>query len=692
MADDFTSNSSTSGQLRAGSSLTGTINSIGDTDWVAIQLESGKSYEILMEGSGTRRGTLSDPYLRLYNSAGKSVAFNDDGGGNRNAKITVSPGASGTYYISAEAWAKVGTGTYTVSLTEKAASTGQDDYAASTATTGAIAPGGSVNGSLERVSDSDWFKVTLKKNTIYTVSMDGKTLVDPWVGILNSTGSQILAGNNDSGLGKNSQFKFRPTADGTYYIQASENGDNAVGTYTVSIQAGIKAAPVLLPYQGTHKITAGYNSHHTGFQQFAVDFDMSFGEAVLAMAPGSVVSVRDSVTDSKYTATQGTSDPSRGAGDLGNYITIQHDDGTYATYFHLKKDSIPFEVGNRVEAGQRIANVGRTGVRTGDHLHVHFGSTLNPSGQVADGRNDKASSSYFIELGDIKVTATSTGVTSQNTLISTNRSILRDQDIGSSEEAVAALALSDTAEEPVAARIAAAVGSTATAGWNEQAYLAANPDVEALVANRGLANGLTHFVQYGLQEDRSGSTWDEDFYRLANPDVAAAVDAGGYANGLEHYLASGATEGRIDGFGLQTPNDPDFHTQWSEAAYLTANPDVTAAVDSGGVLAGWYHYALYGIKQGRDGSSWDDSVYLAANPDVAAAVAAGSYASGLQHYLRYGENENRGNGFVQEKGAAGPLQSFAPVGAAGYALAATGVLDEVRSLTGSGVTTGFLVG
>ncbi|WP_404425185.1 class I SAM-dependent methyltransferase [Nibricoccus sp. IMCC34717] len=47
--------------------------------------------------------------------------------------------------------------------------------------------------------------------------------------------------------------------------------------------------------------------------------------------------------------------------------------------------------------------------------------------------------------------------------------------------------------------------------------------------------------------------------------------------------------------------DPFF----SEQAYLSANPDVAAAVSSGGLASGWRHYLAFGRNEGRDGVSPD---------------------------------------------------------------------------------------
>lgn len=55
--------------------------------------------------------------------------------------------------------------------------------------------------------------------------------------------------------------------------------------------------------------------------------------------------------------------------DLGNYITIDHGDGTSSGYGHIMPGGIGVHVGQQVGPGQLIAKVGTTGGSTGCHLH-----------------------------------------------------------------------------------------------------------------------------------------------------------------------------------------------------------------------------------------------------------------------------------------------------------------------------------
>jgi murein DD-endopeptidase MepM/ murein hydrolase activator NlpD len=68
-------------------------------------------------------------------------------------------------------------------------------------------------------------------------------------------------------------------------------------------------------------------------------------------------------------------------GTLGNYVQIEHGDGTSSGYGHIVSGGILVRYGQWVNAGQQIARVGSTGASTGCHVHfiirVH-GQLTNP--------------------------------------------------------------------------------------------------------------------------------------------------------------------------------------------------------------------------------------------------------------------------------------------------------------------------
>src|SRR5438874_815978 len=101
MADDYAGSTATTGAVSVGGSTTGNIETAGDTDWFRITLTAGLTYQFDLKGSATSNGTLADPFLRLRDSAGTSLASDDDSGTGLDSLITYTATASGTYYLSA---------------------------------------------------------------------------------------------------------------------------------------------------------------------------------------------------------------------------------------------------------------------------------------------------------------------------------------------------------------------------------------------------------------------------------------------------------------------------------------------------------------------------------------------------------------------------------------------------------------
>lgn len=73
--------------------------------------------------------------------------------------------------------------------------------------------------------------------------------------------------------------------------------------------------------------------------------------------------------DGVVTATRNTYSGRTTDGSAGNYIRIQHADGKYTLYKHLKQNTLKVKKGQTVTAGQPLATMGDTGHATGVHLH-----------------------------------------------------------------------------------------------------------------------------------------------------------------------------------------------------------------------------------------------------------------------------------------------------------------------------------
>lgn len=115
---------------------------------------------------------------------------------------------------------------------------------------------------------------------------------------------------------------------------------------------------VSFPISQTYPDTA---THVTRDSMYAIDIEMPVGTDIVAARDGVVF-------DISSTNFKGGPDADLYA-DLANIVRVLHDDGTFAVYAHLNWNSIRVNPGERVRAGQYIADSGNTGFSSGPHLH-----------------------------------------------------------------------------------------------------------------------------------------------------------------------------------------------------------------------------------------------------------------------------------------------------------------------------------
>ncbi len=196
-----------------------------------------------------------------------------------------------------------------------------------------------------------------------------------------------------------------------------------------------------------------------------------------------------------------------------------------------------------------------------------------------------------------------------------------------SAQRAAAIASSKAAAASTAA-FAAPKTASPNLAFDANYYLANNADVAAAV-KAGKTTALQHWQTTGWKEGRNpDALFNTSYYLSKNADVKAAG-----VNPLDHFNSLGAAEQR----------DPSalFDTK----AYLQNNTDVAAAVNSRSVTA-FGQFLAFGVAEGRSPSAafsqkFNAAAYLAANPDVSAAVAKGTIKSALQHYILFGAGESR---------------------------------------------------
>ena len=90
-----------------------------DIDGYTVDLVSGRTYVIRVNGKSTSHGTLVDPHLELFRGENNKVASNDNGGSGLNSKLTYTPASTEDYLIKVSSNVAGERGTYMVKVTEQ---------------------------------------------------------------------------------------------------------------------------------------------------------------------------------------------------------------------------------------------------------------------------------------------------------------------------------------------------------------------------------------------------------------------------------------------------------------------------------------------------------------------------------------------------------------------------------------------
>jgi len=99
---------------------------------------------------------------------------------------------------------------------------------------------------------------------------------------------------------------------------------------------------------------------HNGTDILILDFyEMDEGVPVLCAAAGEIVNKQDGEFDRNLS----------GPPESGNYLVIRHLDGSFALYFHFRKNSITVDLWDTVQAGDTLGLVGSSGQSSWPHIH-----------------------------------------------------------------------------------------------------------------------------------------------------------------------------------------------------------------------------------------------------------------------------------------------------------------------------------
>ncbi|WP_417525604.1 pre-peptidase C-terminal domain-containing protein [Marinovum sp.] len=209
----------------------GTRLHAGDTDWLPVTLQAGKTYEFDFRGEGGFDAKIAG----LHDPAGALIAGTEASAG----PISFSATADGTYFLAMAAEDGVMAGNVQIKVTV-------DDYTADITTTGRVDVNGITTGELEAPGDHDWIGVDLTAGETYRIEYRGLntgegTLYDPDPGgIYDSAGAFISGSAGDVGGAVYDVLSyFTAPATDRYYLSIFSDGSGPsganLGSYTVEV-------------------------------------------------------------------------------------------------------------------------------------------------------------------------------------------------------------------------------------------------------------------------------------------------------------------------------------------------------------------------------------------------------------------------------------------------------------------------
>ncbi len=358
--DELTEAPSLGSITTAPDTITDSISPDTDVDLYRFNVGAGQVVDFDVDTPTNGPGGV-DSFIRIFNSNGQEIAFNDDGVGlGENVAVFDSYlrftfATAGTYYV----------GVSNVNNTLYNASTGTGDTAGGANSTGAYTlivqtapvvpadpddqrsevPGlGTITttpyvtsgASISPDTDVDLYQFTLSSGQVIDFDVD-TTLNGPgglgsFIRLFNSTGQQVASNNDGAAPGENTvgfdaYLRYTVPSSGTYYVGISNanntsydtgtgdgdtaGGSNSTGTYSLTVQA----VPVDTDDQTTEAITGGTVSTNpfTRSDNISTDIDVDMYRFT--------VGANDTVDFDIDTALNGT-------GGLGSYIRLFNSSGT----------------------------------------------------------------------------------------------------------------------------------------------------------------------------------------------------------------------------------------------------------------------------------------------------------------------------------------------------------------------------
>ena len=207
------------------------ISEVGGTSQATVTRGTGTAGNLVVNltSSDTTEATVLSPVTipNGSNSITFTVTAVDDTLIDGAQTVTIT--ASVTGYTS---------GSDTVQVLDNEGGGGADDHGNNAANATPVAVPSVTGGTIETVSEQDWFRFNATAGTQYTFETKLGTLGDSRLELIDVDGVTVLIHDDDSGEGSASKIEWQAERSGTYYLRVKPYDERFTGTYSLLVSGG----------------------------------------------------------------------------------------------------------------------------------------------------------------------------------------------------------------------------------------------------------------------------------------------------------------------------------------------------------------------------------------------------------------------------------------------------------------------
>lgn len=260
MTGEVPGDATTTFTVAVGGSVTNTLEVVGDRDWFQVDLVAGQAYVFNLDGTNLNGNSLSDTYLRFYDTDGVTLISENDDANGLFSELSFEATVTGTYYLSAAAFNDQLSGDYILSVTEALPDTIADDVT----TTTVLSTTSPVFSNIETGSDQDFLRLDVVDGQTYQVTMSGarggemSAIGESWVQLYDydATTDELTYLGAAFDFNGGTTGTFNATASGELYI-AVRSPDGGTGSYVVTLAEATDGDTIAADISTTQGIALG---------------------------------------------------------------------------------------------------------------------------------------------------------------------------------------------------------------------------------------------------------------------------------------------------------------------------------------------------------------------------------------------------------------------------------------------------